>query len=312
MPAMCRLLTVTHDLRASSLPGATPPSQKVQQCDLGFSQNEVIRLYYTTDHLGSIREMLDGDGTVRARYDYTPEGQRSANLITVNPLESDFGFTGHYTHAASGLVAAPYRFYGPDIERWLSRDPIEEDGGINLYGYVGNSAVMFMDYLGLDVDVYLFTTVDRASSSSKNWPNPANAITVGGHGREGAIGLKRSKDIAKEIMNHKKWSGADYTILYACSTGAKNPQGPWAPIAKEIADKTGKPVYAPDDVLWFDGKRCAIAPNAKDENGRQARPEKRDTSPEKQGHWRRFDPGADAPKFGTIVPQLPNGVKITE
>ena len=86
-----------------------------------------LRLYYTTDHLGSIREMLDGDGTVRARYDYTPEGQRTK---LNGDLDCDFGFTGHYTHEASGLVAAPLRFYGPDLERWLNRDPIE--GSISL------------------------------------------------------------------------------------------------------------------------------------------------------------------------------------
>jgi RHS repeat-associated protein len=33
--------------------------------------------------------------------------------------------------------------------RWLSRDPIEEDGGINLYGYVGGNPVNLVDPLGL-------------------------------------------------------------------------------------------------------------------------------------------------------------------
>ena len=33
--------------------------------------------------------------------------------------------------------------------RWLSRDPIGESGGINLYGYVGNSPVNYVDPLGL-------------------------------------------------------------------------------------------------------------------------------------------------------------------
>jgi len=44
---------------------------------------------------------------------------------------------------------APYRFYDANLGRWLSRDPIGEEGGINLYGYVGNSPTNLTDPLGL-------------------------------------------------------------------------------------------------------------------------------------------------------------------
>ena len=42
--------------------------------------------------------------------------------------------------------------YDPTVGRWLSRDPIGEDGGINLYGYVFNSPVQKYDPLGLQGD----------------------------------------------------------------------------------------------------------------------------------------------------------------
>ncbi len=111
-----------------------------------------VNLLYTRDHLGSIRELVDAsDGVVRAAYDYTPYGIRTKLPSIGGDLDSDFGFTGHYTNARTGLVLAPYRAYSPELGRWISRDPIEEDGGINLYGYVGNGPLQAVDPLGLDV-----------------------------------------------------------------------------------------------------------------------------------------------------------------
>ncbi len=45
-----------------------------------------------------------------------------------------------------------FRGYDPSTGRWLSRDSIGEDGGINLYGYVNNNPVMFTDAFGLKID----------------------------------------------------------------------------------------------------------------------------------------------------------------
>jgi hypothetical protein len=43
-----------------------------------------------------------------------------------------------------------YRYYDPKTGRWPSRDPIEEEGGINLYGFVGNVGTNSIDVLGLN------------------------------------------------------------------------------------------------------------------------------------------------------------------
>jgi RHS repeat-associated protein len=64
-------------------------------------------------------------------------------------LAPDFAFTGHYYHARSGLYLAPYRAYNPALGRWLSRDPIGEAGGTNLYQYVNNNPLNKIDQLGL-------------------------------------------------------------------------------------------------------------------------------------------------------------------
>jgi uncharacterized protein RhaS with RHS repeats len=50
----------------------------------------------------------------------------------------------------SGLYYYDFRYYEPNLQRWLSRDPIEEEGGINLYEYVDNNPINEIDPLGLD------------------------------------------------------------------------------------------------------------------------------------------------------------------
>jgi hypothetical protein len=47
------------------------------------------------------------------------------------------------------LCIHAHAFYNPTQGRWLNRDPIEEKGGLNLYGFVGNNGIKYSDYLGL-------------------------------------------------------------------------------------------------------------------------------------------------------------------
>ena len=112
--------------------------------------------YFTQDHLGSAREMTDTSGTVRAEYDYDPYGQKTK---LSGDAVADFGFTGHYNHLNSGLSFALYRGYNPNTGRWLNRDPIQEQGGLNLYDYGSDSPINRTDATGLsDRDLVVIMT----------------------------------------------------------------------------------------------------------------------------------------------------------
>jgi RHS repeat-associated protein len=66
--------------------------------------------------------------------------------------QSDFGFSGHYFHLPTNICLTLYRAYDADIGRWLSRDPIRESGGSNIFSYVANAPTIFRDPLGLKID----------------------------------------------------------------------------------------------------------------------------------------------------------------
>jgi RHS repeat-associated protein len=103
--------------------------------------------YFTRDHLGSIREMTDSSGTIQARYGYDPYGRMTQ---ISGSLSADFGYAGMYYHAPSGLFLTLYRAYDSDLGRWLNRDPLAQQGGLNLYAYVANNPINEFDLLGLE------------------------------------------------------------------------------------------------------------------------------------------------------------------
>jgi RHS repeat-associated protein len=120
-------------------------------------------LNYTYDsNYKRISTMSDGTGLTTYGYNPVsiPPGLGAGRLSTIDgPLANDtlsFGYDqlGRTTsqsirHAAGNLYLAPFRAYDPTIGRWISRDPIAEKGGLNLYAYVRNDPADHIDPLGL-------------------------------------------------------------------------------------------------------------------------------------------------------------------
>jgi len=109
-------------------------------------QDGGVAYFYAKDHLGSIREVTDSAGAVRARYDYDPYGRTTK---VSGDKDSFFGYSGLVLHQASGLGLAQFRAYDPDTGRCLSSDPLGFDDGANLYAYVHANPIGFTDTQGL-------------------------------------------------------------------------------------------------------------------------------------------------------------------
>ena len=99
------------------------------------------------DNNGNVIGYWNEDGEIVAEYAYDAFG----NTIYEDGDLADFfphRFSTKYYDAETDLYYYGYRYYSPSLGRWISRDPIGEEGGWNLYCFVGNMPNSVIDVLG--------------------------------------------------------------------------------------------------------------------------------------------------------------------
>ena len=104
--------------------------------------------YLMYGQVGTLRAVSDEAGNIVKRIDYDSYG----NIINdSNPsFEVPFGYAGGLHDRDTGLVRFGFRDYDPALGRWTAKDPIDFAGGdMNLYGYVHNNPVNWIDPIGL-------------------------------------------------------------------------------------------------------------------------------------------------------------------
>lgn len=101
--------------------------------------------YLVVDGNKNIIQVRNVTGSVTDSYVYDPFGKVTHNGSSENP----FQFSSEIFDAETDLVYYNYRYYTPSLGRWLNRDPIEEDGGSNLYRFIENSILSGIDIYGL-------------------------------------------------------------------------------------------------------------------------------------------------------------------
>jgi RHS repeat-associated protein len=102
--------------------------------------------YYHTDGLGSVTAMTDSAGAVIQTYSYDSFG----NIVNqTGSIQQPYIYTGREYDSETGLYYYRARYYDTITGRFISKDPIGFRGGLNLYAYVGNNPVNFIDPYGL-------------------------------------------------------------------------------------------------------------------------------------------------------------------
>lgn len=124
------------------------------------------------------------------------------------PLESRRVAPVSSEKTASGVCYYGFRYYNPSTGRWLSRDPIGEAGGLNLYGMVGNDAVNSIDPFGLE-EAYNYRERVSFVEHAKEEPSGSPVKLPTGDCRrcyyDGIIAEKDGGTAVDVINTRKRW-----------------------------------------------------------------------------------------------------------
>ena len=103
------------------------------------------------------------------RAQMTVQADQSLPVIDNNGVAVMFNFRlpGQYYDAETGLHYNRFRYYSPDIGRYIRPDPIGQAGGLNLYAYVENDPINRDDPLGLVTGDDVFKVLAKIASLPK-------------------------------------------------------------------------------------------------------------------------------------------------
>ena len=120
---------------------------------IGTANSSCLAYYYGTDHLGSVRVITDGSGSVVERNDYYPLGMRTATGNSYPQLATNlYKYNGKEVQTIGGLGFTDYgaRMYDDFTGRWFVPDPLAEKYTfMSPYMYCGGNPILMTDFYGL-------------------------------------------------------------------------------------------------------------------------------------------------------------------
>ena len=102
--------------------------------------------HYLNDHLGTPQELVDDTRNVVWAADFEGYGRTRHELVA--EVDNPIRFPGQYFDHESGLSYNRFRYYDPQVGRYMNQDPIGLTGGVNLYAYVEGNPTSLVDPTG--------------------------------------------------------------------------------------------------------------------------------------------------------------------
>lgn len=175
---------------------------------------------YAYDGNGNVVSVINrSGGTVVAEYEYSPFGdtiRATGAYAQTNP----FRFSTKYTDNETGLVYYGLRFYSPAQGRFLGRDPVGEQGGLNLYAFCGNDPINHIDYIGA------ITWEEIKATLLNIWSTIVNSLFGGGFVRDDYAGGRWGVFISIDLDFHPEYRDDPGPV--APATPPKPPENPAA------------------------------------------------------------------------------------
>ena len=148
-----RLLRWTSHVSNGSTRLATLHQWSIDQTGLETNNVGQKKLHYLVgNHLGSVSLELDDAGNVISYEEYFPFGGTSfiAGDNARDVKLKEYRYSGKLRDDVTGFYCYEYRYYAPFVGGWLSPDPLGAVDGLNLYTFVHNNPIRFVDPDGLD------------------------------------------------------------------------------------------------------------------------------------------------------------------
>ena len=164
-------------------------------------------LYHHADLMGNIIALTDSSGAVASTFHYTSFGQLALCNATVVPRNL---FASKEWDIETRFVYYGYRYYSPNEALWMSRDPLEEFDGGNLYTFMRNGVLNKYDAWGL-----MARASKRPTHEPYNKPNKCGSPCKTANGADGCYTCKwvSTQGVVtggeKEAESHAKWKQMD-------------------------------------------------------------------------------------------------------
>jgi RHS repeat-associated protein len=195
--------------------------------------------FYHADGNGNISAILNEAGNLVAQYRYDPFGNVTYSKGALADINL-YRFSSKEFTTNSGLYYYGFRFYDPNLQRWLNKDPIGEAGGINLYGFLGNDPVNWVDVYGLESYSNAALLAEEGCGIDDQFTDPETGKTLSGTGVLGEMGKELAEQAAANAAGGAAAKGAG-SLLGKVACKCKSPFGKAAKAAPKIhPGKQGK------------------------------------------------------------------------